>query len=669
MSKKAKKKNYEGLKDKARNPNIPEVIKDNDVLIVEEDLDEEENVEENKKQKNNGTLKKQKKHDEELDFSDENEDGKIEDSKVNNKKESNINEKTLIQRTTYLFRTFKTLAIFIAIAVVIIITINIAVGLDDKESFHAVSLKEFKTISEKSESLLKAYQIVNDAFGNNLVLESTNLNLNCIYDKVTDPDEKLVAGASRLVPIPVLSDENKVKEEKIESTAMQIFEKLQNRYKTLITAFQNLACVNPVQIVRQYHYDGYSIIGKYCPGAPGHIKGKRHTYFIQNFTNVNMNFFDGDGNKLTEGSNIKDIMSMASVYSYYKNPYDYNNFIRHCYDLFDNSYSFVASISEVYYCSGCMHVDDITNEDSAVPTIVTYNKISRIHSEQKVQSKEIPYKAGTLKRMDDDTAPVIQGSYDDYINGIFEGKTSDIYNYCPGHVDLVLNITVLTLDASRGLTSIDSNFGNKGVNFTKNWHGWDAFMKKKARTLANKDWEKEYGIDTSYKILVKPLTREEINYYMNRLPQTISLNRRLLIETALKSVGKIPYYYGGKTSKFGYDSNEFGSKVKPDYIGRSLKGLDCSGWVNWVYMTAFNKYMIKSEGTAKLAGEGQKITRKELLPGDLIVRPGIDSHVMMFLEWAEGNKVKVIHENGSVDNVSIATFDAYYPHYRRILNS
>mgnify|MGYP003294746473 CR=1 FL=1 len=86
-------------------------------------------------------------------------------------------------------------------------------------------------------------------------------------------------------------------------------------------------------------------------------------------------------------------------------------------------------------------------------------------------------------------------------------------------------------------------------------------------------------------------------------------------------------------------------------------------------MTAFNKYIIKSDGTMKLSTEGSRITRTELLPGDIIVRPGIDSHVMMFLEWAKDGKVKVIHENGAVNNVSIATFDGYYPYYRRIINS
>ena len=227
----------------------------------------------------------------------------------------------------------------------------------------------------------------------------------------------------------------------------------------------------------------------------------------------------------------------------------------------------------------------------------------------------------------------------------------------------------MTLDASRGLTSIDRNYGNRGLNYTKNWHGWDAFMKNNARLLYYKDWEKEYGLSISYINFVEPLTQEEINYYLSRLDKDLTKNRYQVIETALRSVGRIPYYYGGKTSRFGYENNNFGTKVVADYKGRCLKGLDCSGWVNWVYGTAFNKHIIKSEGTAKLATEGNKITRVDLLPGDIIVRPGIDSHVMMFLEWAADGKMTVIHENGGVNNVSIGTFDAYYPYYRRILNT
>ena len=81
------------------------------------------------------------------------------------------------------------------------------------------------------------------------------------------------------------------------------------------------------------------------------------------------------------------------------------------------------------------------------------------------------------------------------------------------------------------------------------------------------------------------------------------------------------------------------------------------------------KNIIRSEGTAKLSTEGTKITREDLLPGDNLVRPGYDSHVMMFLEWYDDNKIKVIHENGAVNNISIGTYDAYYPYYRRIITS
>ena len=107
--------------------------------------------------------------------------------------------------------------------------------------------------------------------------------------------------------------------------------------------------------------------------------------------------------------------------------------------------------------------------------------------------------------------------------------------------------------------------------------------------------------------------------------------------------------------------------MKADYKGRVLKGLDCSGWINWVYYTAIGA---KKQGasTIDLAKAGKKIRRKELKPGDIIVRPGYDSHVMMFYEWAEGGRMKVIHENGTVNNVSVAVVDGYYPYYRNLLD-
>lgn len=558
------------------------------------------------------------------------------------------------------------LAFIAAVCFVVFKNLN---AIDDETSFRGVSNKPYAVYTDKKNALNNASQVVSDVINKNDALSPTNLNLAKYYEKVVDDEDRKFYAAN--APVPVLfSDE--VKEEEVddgESAAFQIYEKLQNRYSIYNQMLYNLCNTNPVYFVREYHYNGWGIIGKYNPEVSSHIKGKKHTYFIQNFQNVNIYYQDGDGNFIEDDNNIKDIMSMASVYTYYHDPYDTKNFLKYAYDLFDNSYSYVASISEVYYCSGCMHYDDPDIATGSDVIDITYEKIKNSHSQQKVLPKDVPYKAGSLKRMPVNSYTVTDGNYSDYVQDIYDGSYISYNNYCPGHIDLNLYVKVMTLDSSNGLPSIDKNYGNRGVNFNKNWHGWDAFMINAARTLYYKDWEEEYGLGISFVKLVEPLTQEEINYYLSRLDPNLSANRKKVIETALRSVGKIPYYYGGKTSRFGYETNSFGTKVPADYKGRCLKGLDCSGWVNWVYGTTFNKYIIKSEGTAKLAIEGSKITRKELLPGDLIVRPGIDAHVMMFLEWADGDKMTVIHENGSVNNVSIGTFDAYYPHYRRILNT
>lgn len=561
---------------------------------------------------------------------------------------------------------YRLLAIIGIICVCFLIN-KVVNSLNDEQSFRSVSHKPFKYVSDKDDALNAAYSILENVSSENNDLDPTNLNLAKVYKYVEDDEDRNYFASN--APIPVLSDEDMVAETTdMKSSAFQIYEKLQNRYKTYYQSLNNMCDAKPVNIVRQYHYDGYSIIGKYNPEDPTHKVGKRHTWFITNFQNVNIDYRDGDGNLLEDDNNIKDIMSMASVYTYYRDPYDTKTFLKYCYDLFDNSYTCVASISEVYYCSGCMHYDDPTISSLSQINDISYHKIKPETNPQKVLPKDKPYKAGTLIRFEDEDNNVKPGDYKSYVEGIYRGDPTDL-NYCPGHIDLNLHVTVMTLDASYGLTSIDKNYGNKGLNYTKNWHGWDSFMKNNARLLSYKDWEKDYGLSISYVDFVEPLTQEEINYYLSRLDKNLTKNRLSVIETALRSVGRIPYYYGGKTSRFGYETNNFGIKVPADYKGRCLKGLDCSGWVNWVYGTTFNKYIIKSEGTAKLATEGMKITRKDLLPGDIIVRPGIDSHVMMFLEWAPDGQMTVIHENGGVNNVSIGTFDAYYPYYRRIINS
>ena len=564
------------------------------------------------------------------------------------------------------FETFfyKLVAIVI-VGIIIYVAIQVLHNTDDSADFTVVSSKPYNNTSAKDNAIEKAYSSIDEVIAENDALLPTNLNINKMYKEIKDNDTSNLY--SVYVPIPVVSDEDMQSDVDVNlNVAYQIYSKLQLRYTLYNQMLSNLYGNKPETIIKYYNYDIDKILGQYNPDNPRHILGDESTYKIENFQNVNIHCVDGDGNPIDDDNNIKDIMTMASVYTYFHDPYNVENFLEYCYYLFDNSYSYVASVSEIYYCSGCVHYD---NANYTSQNEISYDKIKDHTDSNRINVRELPYKSGRLLRVDDNSYNVVPYDYDAYIDNIYSYEyTNSEYNYCPGHVDLDIYVKVMMLESSNGLPSIDERYGNNEKYYNGNWHGWNAVNLNYARTLYYKDWEKEYALGISNVSFVTPLTREEINYYLNRLDKNVSKDRRKVIETALKSVGRIPYYYGGKSAVFGYENANFGRKVTPDYKGRCLKGLDCSGWVNWVYDTTFNKAVVTADGTAKLAYAGNKITRELLKPGDLIVRPGHDSHVMMFLEWAPGGRVTVIHENGTANNVSIGTYDAYYPYYRSIFD-
>lgn len=251
-------------------------------------------------------------------------------------------------------------------------------------------------------------------------------------------------------------------------------------------------------------------------------------------------------------------------------------------------------------------------------------------------------------------------------------------NYCPGHVDLYVKVTIYGFEDAKGLRTValsaddqDENEATKSLDAAlarNGWNGWTVEQMGYVQKLISQDWFKTYGLSISTINPKQPLTEEEISKYLSSLPEDISDERKAVIQFALSSVGKIPYYYGGKASAASYEKNGFGRVVEADYKGRVLRGLDCSGWVQWVYWSAIGDRLNGASSTATLIGEGQKIKRSELQPGDIIVRVGADSHVVMFLQWAGNGNMIVIHENSGANNVSVSEVTANYPYYRKLID-
>ena len=152
------------------------------------------------------------------------------------------------------------------------------------------------------------------------------------------------------------------------------------------------------------------------------------------------------------------------------------------------------------------------------------------------------------------------------------------------------------------------------------------------------------------------LTDQELIDYINALD--CNDTRKYILRTAFSLIGKVSYFWGGKSAA-GWNDN-WGEPRTVTAAGSSTTGttrpfgLDCSGFTKWVFDTAFGFYIW--DGTSGQWQLCQEITAAELQPGDLAFLPnsgGAWNHVLIFAGWQDG-KMMFVHcssgENGVVLN-------------------
>lgn len=254
---------------------------------------------------------------------------------------------------------------------------------------------------------------------------------------------------------------------------------------------------------------------------------------------------------------------------------------------------------------------------------------------------------------------------------VTKGNSQKNSQFCYGHVDLSISAVVIGFEGKRNLFSVDPS-GSQNTDDSEQWNGWEAIYQDYVKIIAGQDWYTEYGLaNTIGTYAANPLSASEINTYLSMLPADTSPKRRKVVQEALLSIGCIPYYWGGKPSGPGYEMNGFGRIVSPDEDGRILRGLDCSGWINWVYWTALGSNL-PAQSTSGLMSCGRGIAKKDLKAGDILIRAGSErsvAHVYLFLAWAENGSMYLIHETtGNANNVTINTFDLDLPYYRCLIN-
>ena len=182
----------------------------------------------------------------------------------------------------------------------------------------------------------------------------------------------------------------------------------------------------------------------------------------------------------------------------------------------------------------------------------------------------------------------------------------------------------------------------------------------------------------SYKVQDVVVTASAVNISRYALiPENTDPNRLKLLNTGSYLIGNVPYFWGGKAPKTGWN-NEWGTDVVVTDSSISVVvdgeltvqpkiepyGLDCSGFVDWCYWTGLG-YRIGTSSTEQWH-KSRPITEEELLPGDLafLYSPAtpLINHVGIYIgKDSNGNK-KFIH---CASGVGVTVSSPNFRYYRR----
>ena len=143
------------------------------------------------------------------------------------------------------------------------------------------------------------------------------------------------------------------------------------------------------------------------------------------------------------------------------------------------------------------------------------------------------------------------------------------------------------------------------------------------------------------------------------LPEDLSPEREAAVRAACSLVGKVNYFWGGKSLVIGWDVR-WGELRQVTAAGSSTTGtyrpygLDCSGFVDWVFYNATGgDYIIGHGGGAMMQHTYcTPILWEDAQPGDLVFYPE-DNHVGMVGGWDEDGNILIIHCASGYNNVVI----------------
>ena len=182
------------------------------------------------------------------------------------------------------------------------------------------------------------------------------------------------------------------------------------------------------------------------------------------------------------------------------------------------------------------------------------------------------------------------------------------------------------------------------------------FTRKQQEALDTLLEQDEVLISAAQSLIVSDATAQDI---LKNLPDTLPAERKKVIKAACSLVGKVNYFWGGKSSAIGWDS-EWGKLKTVSAEGSKTTGtkrpfgLDCSGFVTWSFINSGFSVNSIGHGTQGQIAKCSRISWSNAQAGDLAFNGDL-SHVGIVAGKDAAGNILVINSSSGGNNVVITT--------------
>ena len=224
---------------------------------------------------------------------------------------------------------------------------------------------------------------------------------------------------------------------------------------------------------------------------------------------------------------------------------------------------------------------------------------------------------------------------------------------------LEYELTTRTVDGER-ITTLHISVQIKDAMQMADEYSFTAQQREMLEELLKPDYDDIFlSLIGNYQPGGTPIGPVDISDIQGTLPDDLDPLRESIVLTAYQLLGKVTYFWGGKSLVLGWDSR-WGTPTTVTAPGSGSTGkvlpfgLDCSGFVDWTFYNATSGAYLpgRGGGAASQHGYCTNIAWSDALPGDLVFYAD-DSHVGIVCGYDSVGNLLVIHCSGGQNGVVV----------------